>query len=179
VRRVPASREPDRLADAAKPLPPFLGLAKTRGQITPVGRRCRFFPSVGKDGTAKILLNQSLEPIKLADGQPAERLDELSVRAEALLDGAGCGSVSESPRSSNHEGYASPLVSSTPGRANENAAVRQGVADSGLVITTRARRSGCSMGTIRRHLTTLAGRPVRVVSGPREGHQMTGCGRAS
>jgi hypothetical protein len=92
VRRVPASREPDRLADAAKPLPPFLGLAKTRGQITPVGRRCRFFPSVGKDGTAKILLN--LEPIKLADGQPAERLDELGVRAEALLDGAGCGSGS-------------------------------------------------------------------------------------
>jgi hypothetical protein len=97
VRRVPASREPDRLADAAKPLPPFLGLAKTRGQITPVGRRCRFFPSVGKDGTAKILLNQSLEPIKLADGQPAERLDELGVRAEALLDGAGCGSAPLGP----------------------------------------------------------------------------------
>jgi hypothetical protein len=44
---------------------------------------------LSKGSTAKISLNQGLEPIKLADRQPAERLDELGMRAEALFNGAG------------------------------------------------------------------------------------------
>jgi hypothetical protein len=42
-----------------------------------------------EDGAAEILLDQGLEAVELGDGKPAEYLDEVGLRGEALLDGAG------------------------------------------------------------------------------------------